>query len=45
MIKEVQDAIETYRRVIKFRLGVLEKDFQEKITYKLKPEAKKSKVR
>lgn len=42
MIKEVQDVVETYRRVTKSRLGVLEKTFQEEMTSHLKPECEKA---
>lgn len=43
MIKEVQNAAQTYRGVIKFRLGMLEKAFQEKMTSNLKSEGEKIK--
>lgn len=42
MIKEVQNATQTYRGIIRFRLGVLEKAFQEKMTSNLKSEVEKS---
>lgn len=40
MIKDIQNAIQTYRELTKSRLGVLEKAFQEITTSTIKSEGK-----